>query len=73
MMIPLQLLYIISHTSSYLLLCGLMEGKGGILILAQLQLIVSEFVLVKSKFASKKIFISGRKEDKAKLESFMGY
>lgn len=73
MMIPLQLLYIISHTNSHLLLCGLRKGKCGLLILAQLQLIVTEFVLVKSKFASKKMFISGRKEDKAKLESFMGY
>lgn len=34
---------------------------------------VNSNVLVKSKFASKKMFISGRKEDKAKLESFMGY
>lgn len=73
MKIPLQLLYITSHTNSHLLLCGLREGECGLLILVQLQLIVTEFVLVKSKFASKKTFISGRKEDKAKLESFMGY
>lgn len=42
MMLPLQLFYMINHTDSHLLLCGLREFK----ILAQLQLIVTEFVLV---------------------------
>lgn len=68
-MIPLQLFYIISHMNSHLLLCGLRERKCGLLILAQLQLIVTEFVLLESIFASKKTFISMRKEDKAKLDS----
>lgn len=68
-------MFTISDTNSYLLLCGLREGKCELLILTELKLklIVTEFVCMKSKFVYKQALISGSKEDEAKLESFMGF